>query len=265
MTDEEKKKLFMERREKVVKGISLVDRVKMRLVSTEEIEDLSKARFASARVSRNTFVLVKHITAQNSHEFRPDKIMRNIVLGLRLLKGSYVSGSYIFYILLAKKKRLFSAIEYSWDETQPLGPWESKYVLNFDEIPTLKRLVKEIQRVNFTKRKSLRLACKRFQRTYEKGDAEDQLIDMMIAFEALFLKGEKAVTSASQVIAVACSALLGKSDEEREEIKSFLIRAYSIRNHIVHGAEYKKPSIEMSEFVSKIEDYLRESIKKLLD
>jgi hypothetical protein len=71
------------------------------------------------------------------------------------------------------------------------------------------------------------------------------------------------------MIAVACSVLLGKNEEERDTVRRFLREAYSIRNCIVHGSDYPKPKIdkeyEMSEFVPKIEDYLRDSIKKLLN
>jgi len=96
----------------------------------------------------------------------------------------------------------------------------------------------------------------------------------MIAFEALFLKGERGVPSKGKLIAVACSTLLGKNEEEREEIKQTLVKAYSIRNCIVHGSEYPRMEQDdkgdvyvdtLPDLVSKVEDYLRESIIKLLD
>jgi hypothetical protein len=62
---------------------------------------------------------------------------------------------------------------------------------------------------------------------------------------------------------------LGKNEEQREEIGSFLTAAYRIRNSVVHGSEYAEPKVKkeygMHEFVSRIEDYLRESLKKFLD
>ena len=65
------------------------------------------------------------------------------------------------------------------------------YALDFEEVPTLKKIIKRIQGIDFSKRRSLDLACRRIQRAYEEKDAEGRLIDLMIAFEALFLKGEK--------------------------------------------------------------------------
>jgi hypothetical protein len=93
----------------------------------------------------------------------------------------------------------------------------------------------------------------------------------MIAFEALFLKGEKGGLSSGIVIAVACSSLLGRDEAERENIKNTLAEAYKIRNYIVHGSGYKRIVQDgrshfdiLPDLVSTVEDHLRESIKRLL-
>lgn len=268
MTNEEVKNLFKEQERQVVEGIDLVDEVRIRRIAKEDFEDL-KSRFfplpANLRelISPNTFVLVKHITAEERHDFQPDQTMRNTVLALRLLKRGYVYGSYVLYVLLPEKRsRILTSS--SWDEQPREERLGFRYALNFDEIPELKKLLEKIQSLNFSKRKRLHLACKRFQRAYEENDAEDQLIDLMIAFEALFIRKEIPGDFFKEKIANGCSDLLGKNDKERQEIKRLLTKAYSIRSHIVHGAEYKK-EYDMYEFVLKIEDYLRKSIKKLLD
>jgi len=273
MTDEEAKELFKEQQRQVVEGINLVNGVKIRLVSKEDIEDLKSGFFPlptnlRERISPNTTVLAKNIEVKENHDFELDKTMRNVVLALRLLKEGYFYGNYVCYILLPEKRsRILDSL--SWDEQPRERRLGFGYALNFDEIPELKKLLEKLQALDFSKRKNLHLACKRFQRTYEESDSEDQLIDLIIAFEALFLKGEKRMSWRGQTIAIACSTLLGKNEEEREEIRSFLTKAYELRNCIVHGSEYKKPYVkkefEISDFVSEIEDYLRESIKKLLD
>lgn len=269
LSEEELMNFFKEREKDLVEGIDLFDGVIMRRISKEDLEDLKNTPISLppyTQVSPNMFILEKSMSVEGEHKFQLDKIMRNIVLALRVLKGGYVSGPYVFYIVVSENGGLNS---WSWDEAQPLGPWEFKYVLNFDEIPALKKILEKIQSIDFAKRKNLHLVFRRFQRAYEERDVENQLIDFMIAFEALFLRGEKVMRPTGHTVAIACSTLLGKNEEEREEIRSFLTKAYSIRNCIVHGAEYKRPYIKkeygMFEFVSKIEDYLRESIKKLLD
>ena len=274
-TAEESRRLFREQREKVVKGIDLVDGVKIRLISKEDLEDLKTwpafhPPGILELISPRMFVLEKHIEVEKERGFDLHKAMQSIILSLRLLKGGIVFGSYAFHVLLSKKRQLTS---WSYEEDRPRTDFRT-YILNFEEVPRLKKLAKKILHIDFSKRRSLDLACRRFQRAYEEKDVEDQLIDLMIAFEALFLKGEKRVPSKGKLIAVACSVLLGKNEEKRGKIKQTLAKAYSIRNSIVHGSEY--PRIEsddkgevyidtLPDLVSQVEDYLRESIKKLLD
>lgn len=129
--------------------------------------------------------------------------------------------------------------------------------------------MKIIQQVDIENRKNLRLACKRFEHAYETISPEDQLIDLIIALEILFLKGEEALSHKGTVIGIGCSMLLGRNNEEREQIRKVLKKAYSIRNDIVHGSEFKVPIIAdkeyiLTEFINKVENYLRESLNKLL-
>ena len=270
LTQEEKMSLFLEREKEMVVGIDLYDGLKIRRISKEDLEDLNSSFLSTPshiKLPSVKFVLEKSITVKGEYDFQLDQIMRIAVLALRLLKDGYVSGNLVFQILVSEKRQLESS---SWEEEgQRPEYFGFNYALNFDEIPALKNLLEKLQGIDFNKRKDLHLACKRFQRAYEEANFEDQLVDHMIAFEALFLKGEKAKSPTGEIIAVACSILLGKNEEEREETRQFLTEAYSIRNQIVHGSEYRKARVdkeyEMSEFVSKIEDYLRESIKKLLD
>jgi hypothetical protein len=269
MTREEKNAFFMDRKRQVVEGIEIVGGVKVRLFSKEDIKDIDSSFFPVSnkvlreRISTRTYVLEKYITVEKDHGFETDKIMRNIVLALRLLQEGYVYGDDVFYFLFSDGKWRYN----SWSREGPqlredrIG-WG--YSLNFEDMPNLISLAKKIQSIDFSKRKSLELACKRFQRAYEEDNIEDQIIDYMIAFEALFLKGEKRVSSRGKIIAIACSTLLGNNDEEREEIKNTLNTAYSMRNSIVHGAEYTK-DVNPFVVVEEIRHYLRDSIKRFLD
>ena len=64
--------------------------------------------------------------------------------------------------------------------------------------------------------------------------------------------------------------LLGKNDQERDEIHKFIMKAYEIRNKIVHGSEFntsikmKSGEYELNKFVLQIQDYLKESLKSLM-
>jgi hypothetical protein len=52
---------------------------------------------------------------------------------------------------------------------------------------------------------------------------DEKIVDFVIAFEALFLRDN--TPNHGLVIGTACSLLLGKTDEEREEIYDFFEEA----------------------------------------
>jgi hypothetical protein len=269
-------KLLEAREKEVAEGIEVFNGVKIKRISKEDHKTLESSFFAlppDTKLRPSMFVLEKEITVKGELDYPLDTIMQNIVLAMRLLKKGYVSGNSVFYIPISEvvvNMPPFRLIEWTWLQQRKLEIWGGlPYALGFDDFQGLKRLVQKIQNIDFVKRKDLRLACGRFQRAYEEDNFEDQLIDIMIAFESLFLKGEKGNVPHGKIIAVGCSCLLGSNEEQREEIEFFLTEAYRIRNSVVHGSEYAKPKIkkeyEIYEFVSRVEEYLRESLKKLLD
>ena len=273
MSPDEVKNWFEERRKEITEGIELLEGLKLRTISEEDLEDFRTNPFLKAegiRFSSRMFVLEKCIALKTSdHRFQVDELMKDTVLALRLLRNGYVTGNWIFYISITDKRLLGGWSNYG---TRKLNLIALDYALNFDEVPVLREILGKIRNIDIANQKSLRLACERFQRVYEEEEYDDKLIDLMIAFEALFLKGKKAKSRspAGETIAIACAYLLGKNNEERENIKDFLTKAYSIRNDIVHGSDYKNPIVngeeyEMLDFVSEIEELLRRSIKRLLD
>jgi len=74
---------------------------------------------------------------------------------------------------------------------QKLQHYGFGYALRLDEIPALRNLLKRLQTTDFNELKSLHSACKRFECAYEEDELEDQITNLMIGCEALFLRGEK--------------------------------------------------------------------------
>jgi len=112
MTAEETKKLFKERREKVVKGINLIDGVKIRHISKGDLEELKTHPFllrdVRELISPRMFVLEKHMKVEKGQVFHVRRDVQNIILALRLLREGIVFGSYTFHILLSKKPHVTS-------------------------------------------------------------------------------------------------------------------------------------------------------------
>ena len=113
MTDEEVKRIFKERKEKIVKGIDLVEGVKIRQISKEDLEDLKTYPFPfpsdmRGLISPRTFVLEKQTKVKKGQVFGLREVMQDIILSLRLLKEGLVFGSFTFYVLLSKKRQVTS-------------------------------------------------------------------------------------------------------------------------------------------------------------
>ena len=259
------------RQQELVEGIELYNGMKLRCVSKEDIEDLKTDSFLAPphkAISPDMFVLEKYISSEDSDFSEIHNIMLNGVLALRLLKSGNVRGRSLFHILLSEKRQLTAR---SFEREPKFEFPGGAYILSFEDIPSLRKTLQKIQNIDRVKRKNLDLVFKRFQRTYDEGEDEDKLIDLMIAFEALFLRGMKGNEKIGQKIASACSKLLGKNNDEIEEIGYFLRKAYSLRSSVVHGNEFRQPIVLkgeefwLEEFVLRLEDYLREAIKKSLD
>ena len=100
MSPEEVKNFFKELRKKLVEGLDLIDGVKVRRIRKEDVDDLKSLLLplpSEIQFSPNMFVLVKY-NDKEERDFETAQIMQNILLALRLLKGGYVSASYVFYI-----------------------------------------------------------------------------------------------------------------------------------------------------------------------
>jgi hypothetical protein len=268
---EERDNYFEKLGTQLVEGIELVDGVRIRRMSKEDVEDINRYSQLIPSImdlSSARFVLTRNVA--DEHNFLTDPIMKKTVLGLRLLKDGYVSGNFIFYISLSDKSRI---VDWSRDEGQRREYYGWGYALDFEEIPALKSLLEKLQRVDFDRQRRLGLACKRFGRAYEEDDSEDQLIDLMIALEALFVKKEVRGTSAKQKIANDCSDLLGIDEEEKRSIRDCLVEAYAVRNYIVHGSDYVRPESDcqigndfdfMENLVQNVEGLVRDSIKTII-
>jgi hypothetical protein len=92
----------------------------------------------------------------------------------------------------------------------------------------------------------------------------------MIALESLFLDQEPGEFGYRLGMRVA--SLLGRPTSERQKIFAFISISYKQRNKIVHGGEIPKHvripnegNVEFKSFVSRLEDYVRQSIRKLLE
>jgi predicted ATPase len=100
----------------------------------------------------------------------------------------------------------------------------------------------------------------------EEDSLKDQIADLLNAFESLFKNGEE-TSDIETRIAVRCSQLLSKNDEEKQEIKRVFNEAYRIRNQLVNrpGSEKSEEDSDYAwDVISRTRDYLRLAIKCII-
>jgi len=85
---------FKDTQEQFIEGVELVDDVRIRLVSKEDIKCLKSSLVALPNdllefISIKNYILEKDLTDEQAHGFNADKFMRNIVMAINLFKEGY--------------------------------------------------------------------------------------------------------------------------------------------------------------------------------
>jgi hypothetical protein len=134
----------------------------------------------------------------------------------------------------------------------------NEYVLKREEVEPLIDLYNSIPTELITREKSIELAVRRLGFAYGRITHEDKVIDLMIAYEALFFRKSESGEQRHKLAVRAARLLRQKFDERKElfrEIKEF----YDKRSILVHASESTTPAD-----LTKMEDYLRTSIKSFI-
>jgi len=231
----------------------------IRYASDEDIERIKKSQLVhligrTPVVDREALVEL-YIDEKFSFAEKPNLIDKTL-LALRLMKEEPV---FIHKYWMISHDNRSIALE---GEVDPLFGSGGPYFLKPGEIEELKTILDSLNKIDFNENTSYQIACDRFGRSYFKKYSWDQVIDLCIAFEALYCKGETISGSKGDIIGLACSMLLGETNSEREEILEHIKTAYKLRNKVVHGS---LPNFsEMVKLEPLLTNYVRKSLLKLM-
>ena len=164
--------------------------------------------------------------------FLPEKKFIEIVALLRLFKDGY------FHNPLENFQVPFwdnagQGIHYNLCDMYISG--DKKYILKREEAEDFKKLYKKSLR--FTDDRRMFIALERFNLAYEKKRFEDNIIDYVIAFEALFVNSKRI----RMEVGLKSGFLIEDTKEKRTEICKFMRDLYDLRSSIVHGDGIKIP------------------------
>lgn len=196
-----------------------------------------------------------------------NKIAEELLTALRLLKAERVRAGPI-----ATRPKRWTPMLPGVSYTSPLGsglPFRPpQYVLAASDGDGVRKILEQLAALNADKFRSLALALRRFNLSYDRHHPEDRLIDQMIAFEALYLSGDDRAEKSFR-LALRSSYFL-EAGAQRKDVYRDMKCAYNLRSAIVHGGTASLPTINgtqmsMSNFADKIEEYLRRTLSKFLD
>lgn len=137
-----------------------------------------------------------------------------------------------------------------------------------EELRKVKLIFDSLSIIDFSKKenKFLEIAIGRFGSALSRTSEIDQLIDLIISIESLYVSGsgETAVRLSNRL-----STLLAKNDEQREDYWLFTKKVYNLRSGIIHGEGLRSTEINgkkysFDEILVQLVDLTRKSILNYL-
>lgn len=184
----------------------------------------------------------------------------DVVTALRVFKPGMTGFNFIESVPLQSSVLIPGIESVGGLSTQPYR-WD-KYSLTHKETSQVAVFFKVYKEAKPSLPNYIIVAIKRLEYAYARLLPQDKLLDYMIAFEALFLKGDEE-QELSYRLSLRSAYFIGSTTEERKSIFEFIKNAYRVRSKTVHGDRIQDGGAN-KEFVQQIEDKLRESIKKIL-
>lgn len=188
-----------------------------------------------------------------------DKKIDDVLLVLRLFQSGFIRRQ----IILHKGKT-------PWDfpgegATAPRPPiygrgGRGEYKLQKDRVTDLVRFWNETSLILEKPPPPLDIAFRRFNEAYERQQAEDQFIDLMVAMEALyFLAGEES-GEFQYKLSLRTGMFIEHQQEKPREVIKHMKKMYHLRSQIVHGES--TPS-DIKDEVTHLEEHARLSLRKM--
>jgi len=261
LSDKEKLGYFEKQSEELSKGLELIpNELRIRFVTQDDIK-----RFQSSFLTdflrgspKLGQVLIEWNVNDSSTAFNEFNLISKTLLALRLLKPKLVFLKNLYFF-----EQDSDFISGALDILPVPVHYTNGYCIYLDDKEALTKILEKLQGIDFEEDISFRIACERFNRSYHDSHYEDKLIDLLIGYEGLFLRGSKSGENIGMTIGLACSMLCGQNRAERQKISEDIQKAYTFRNRVVHGSSFDE--LKMYELTPSLEEYLRRSILRLME
>ena len=148
-------------------------------------------------------------------------------------------------------------------------PFVSSTKAEQTKIEKAKGLYEILTKLNSKSRGKLQIAINRWIKSKTSQSAQDKIIDLAIALEALYLPDAGESTFK---LGVRAAWYLGKNREDRKKLLAEFKELYKCRSTVAHGGDLKKKknivikgeSVSISDFIVRVQDLCRDSIEKIM-
>jgi len=130
------------------------------------------------------------------------------------------------------------------------------YILQQDDVPSLNALWDLYKRVKDELPRGLRTALRWFNKSYEDLEVEDRVLDLAIAFEAMFGRRDYEVLA---------PRLIASDFNERKKIAKNLKKLKSTRDSIAHGGHGRFSENELEAVAVNAEEVFRRCCRRFLE
>ena len=137
------------------------------------------------------------------------------------------------------------------------------------EIDKAKCLYHDLINLNSKTQGKLKIAINRWIKSKTHQTPEDKIIDLAIAFEALYLPADN--NELTFKLSVRASWYLGNDKKDREELLAVFKAFYKVRSRVVHGGEPQEnvtiggESVPIAQFVTKVQNLCLKSMEKIMN
>ena len=201
-------------------------------------------------------------------KYQSNKTEQSVIDSLRIFKKGE-----LYPITTIRRGKSFFSIGTSFSFEKPVKHFmNSKYLLKSDETKEFVTFNREKNETNLPEKNFLSVAIRRFSQANERDNVEDEIIDLMISAEALFLSSSGSVSGELQYrLSHRAAMYIEKEVKLQKYVFNFMQEAYKVRSKIVHGSEPKLPQKadkskyeSLGDFCNDLDQYLRISIKKAM-
>ncbi len=253
----------------IIEALKLGIRIGLSIGDTDLIFNIQKFAIKfSCELQKVTGETVKVDKIDDQHPFVKGIVEDNILSSLRIFKA----GKVYPLTTITKSESIFhQGTSYTISKSVKPSSFRT-YQLLRNEIEDFVSLWNLISKISLPDKHFLSVAMRRFSQANERERIEDKIIDLAICAEALFLgSGSSSDGELSYRLSHRAAMFIEEKAEKQKVIFKFMKDAYDVRSRIVHGDALKLPKKEdgsecsLPEFSDVLEDYLRLSIKKMLN